>query len=104
MADQISVLEGALLKGAEAVHQAKEETDAELKGISDLVSEIRGYWTGPAAVAYTNMQTQFNESSTRLNNVLLVLEDNLRSTDRSQKATEEAQNQAINAVLGNLNG
>jgi WXG100 family type VII secretion target len=98
----ISVLEGALRRGADAVHDAKERTDGELKGISSLVDELRGYWTGPAAVAYANMQQQFNEHSTKLNNVLLTLEENLRATDRSQQATEEAHQQAVRGLLGNL--
>ncbi|MDR1186814.1 MAG: WXG100 family type VII secretion target [Bifidobacteriaceae bacterium] len=85
---QISVLEGALRRGAEAVHDAKERTDSELRGIGGLVEELRGYWTGPAALAYTNMQNQFTEHSQKLNNVLLQLEDKLRATDRSQQATE----------------
>ncbi|MDR2453053.1 MAG: WXG100 family type VII secretion target [Bifidobacteriaceae bacterium] len=96
--DKVSVLEGALLRGADAVIQAKQETDSELRGIQDLVSEIRGYWTGPAATAYTQMQTQFNETSSRLNNVLVTLEQNLRSTDRSQKATESSQDDQIAAI------
>ncbi|MDR1441541.1 MAG: WXG100 family type VII secretion target [Bifidobacteriaceae bacterium] len=100
--DKISVLEDALRKGAEAVHDAKERTDSELKGIASLVDELGSYWTGPAARSYVAMQTQFGETSRKLNNVLLTLEDSLRSTDRAQQAYEESTSSTASGVLGSL--
>jgi WXG100 family type VII secretion target len=100
----ISVLEGALLKGADAVQDAKGRTDSELKAIFSLVEEIRGFWTGPAALAYTNLQTEFNRHATALNNTLIGLEENLRRTDTQQKQREEDNLTLNSGLLGRLQG
>lgn len=98
MADVISAEEGALRRGAQAVGQAKAGIDQQVKFVRGEIEQVRGYWTGEAAGAYTVLMNRWDEETRKLNDVLITLEDALTGTDRDQNATEQSHQQTISGL------
>ena len=103
MADLISAEEGALKRGAQAVNSAKAGIDQQVKFVRGEIEQVRGFWTGAAAVAYTQLMNRWDEETRKLNEVLVTLEEALAGTERDQAATEESHQQTI-AGLGSMMG
>ena len=103
VADLIAAQEGALRQGAEAVNSAKAGIDQQVKKVRGEIEQVSGFWTGAAAVGYTQLMQRWNDETTKLNEVLVTLEDALRGTERDQAASEESHQQTI-GNLGSLLG
>lgn len=104
MAQVISAEEGALKAGAQAVNEAKAGIDAQVKNVRGEIEQLRGYWSGGAASSFTGLMTRWEEQATKLNNVLVTLEDALRGTEKDQAASEEQHNQAISGLSSMMSG
>jgi WXG100 family type VII secretion target len=98
VADLISAQEGALRRGAEAVNTAKAGIDQQVKKVRGEIEQVSGFWTGAASVSYTQLMQRWNDETTKLNEVLVTLEDALRGTERDQAASEESHQ----STIGNL--
>ena len=98
MADVISAEEGALKRGAEAVNTAKSGIDEQVKKVRTELDQVAGFWTGAAAGSYTQLLGRWNDETTKLNQVLVELEDALRGTERDQAASEESHQQTISGL------
>lgn len=103
MADLIAAEEGALKRGAEAVNTAKSGIDAQVKKVRTELDQVAGFWSGAAASSYTQLLNRWNDETTKLNQVLVTLEDALRGTEADQAASEESHQQTINN-LGSILG
>lgn len=103
MADLIAAEEGALKRGAEAVNTAKAGIDGQVKKVRTELDQVAGFWTGAAAASYTQLLSRWNDETTKLNQVLVTLEDALRGTEKDQAASEESHQQTI-GNLGSLLG
>ncbi|TPW77837.1 WXG100 family type VII secretion target [Schumannella soli] len=103
MADVIAAEEGALKRGAQAVGTAKAGIDQEVKKLRGEIEQVSGYWSGSAAVAFNQLLTRWDNETSKLNNVLITLEDALGGTEKDQNATEESHKQTISG-LGSLMG
>ena len=103
MADLIAAQEGALARGAQAVNEAKEGIDAQIKMVSSEIEQVSSFWTGASAGAYSTLMNRWNEETRKLNDVLVTLEDALKGTERDQAATEESHVSTISG-LGSLMG
>ena len=98
MADLIAAEEGALKRGAEAVNTAKSGIDEQVKKVRTELDQVAGFWTGAAAGSYTQLLQRWNDETTKLNQVLIELEDALRGTERDQAASEESHQQTISGL------
>ena len=103
MADLIAAEEGALRRGAEAVNTAKSGIDEQVKKVRTELDQVAGFWSGAAASSYTQLLSRWNDETTKLNQVLVTLEDALRGTERDQAASEESHQQTI-SNLGSILG
>jgi WXG100 family type VII secretion target len=103
VADLIAAEEGALRRGAEAVNTAKAGIDDQVKKVRTELDQVAGFWTGAAAASYTQLLSRWNDETTKLNQVLVTLEDALRGTEKDQAASEESHQQTI-GNLGSLLG
>lgn len=103
MADLIAAEEGALKRGAEAVNTAKSGIDEQVKKVRTELDQVAGFWSGAAASSYTQLLGRWNDETTKLNQVLVTLEDALRGTERDQAASEESHQQTI-SNLGSILG
>lgn len=98
MAQQISAEEGALKAGATAVNEAKSKIDGQLSKVRGEIDQLSSFWTGAAAGQFTQLLVKWDEESSKLNNVLVTLEDALTKTERDQAAEEEAHQQTITGL------
>ncbi|UOE43944.1 WXG100 family type VII secretion target [Agromyces larvae] len=101
MADVISAEEGALRRGAQAVNEAKGAIDQKVRAVRAEISELNGYWSGAAANSFTGLLNRWDAETTKLNEVLVTLEEALSGTERDQAALEEEHQQTI-AGLGSM--
>ena len=104
MAQIIAAGDNTLAEGAKAVNEAKMAIDGKIKNVRGEIAELGSMWTGAAATSFTQMMTQWDEKATKLNNVLVTLEDALRGTERDQAASEEAHQQTIASLGSMMNG
>lgn len=104
MAQQISAEEGALKAGADAVKDAKSKIDGQLSKVRSEIDQLSSFWTGAAAGSFTQLLGRWDEESSKLNNVLVSLEDALRQTERDQAAEEEAHQQTIAGLSSIMGG
>jgi WXG100 family type VII secretion target len=101
--ERIAAQQGALKAGQEAVRSAKESIDGKMKVISGDIQQLASFWSGTAAQAFTTLMTQWGEETRKLNSVLVVLEDSLKSTEVAQAAIEEEHNSAAQNLVAQLN-
>lgn len=102
MANQISAEDRALLDGAQAVNDAKAAIDGKLRGVASERDSLASFWTGPAAMSFTNLVDRWSEEARKINNVLIELEANLRTTDQEQNRAEDEHQSAIQNLTGLL--
>ncbi len=101
MAQVISAEEGALRAGAEAVNTAKANIERQIRTVRGEIEMLSGFWTGAAALSFTQLLGRWDEQANKLNNVLVTLEDALRGTEADQAASEE-QHQSTISGLGSM--
>lgn len=94
----IAAEEGALRRGAEAVKEAKSGIDQQVKTVRNEIEQVRGYWSGAASGAFTQLMSSWDAEASKLNNVLIALEQSLRGTEKDQSATEESHQQTIKGL------
>jgi WXG100 family type VII secretion target len=104
MAQVISAEEGALKRGAQAVSEAKAGIDQQVKNVRGEIEQLRGYWSGGAAASFTGLMSRWEEQATKLNNVLVTLEQALSGTEKDQAASEEQHQQAISGLSSMMSG
>ena len=104
MAQVISAEEGALLKGADAVNTAKANIQKQISNVRGEIEQLRSFWTGGAAVSFTQLLTTWDTQANKLNEVLVTLEEALRGTERDQAASEQEHQQAISGLGSMMNG
>ena len=104
MANVISAEEGALKRGAQAVNTAKAGIDRESKKERGEIDQLRGFWSGSAATAFTNLMGSWDEKAKNLNEVLVTLEAALSGTERDQAATEEEHASTISGLGSMMSG
>lgn len=98
MADVIAAEEGALRAGSQAVQTAKAGVDQRVSFVRGEIEQVSGYWTGAAAGSYQQLMARWDEETSKLNKVLITLEDALRGTERDEAATEESHQQTISGL------
>lgn len=104
MAQTISAEEGALRRGQQAVAEAKSGIDQRTKQVRSEIEQLRGFWTGSAALSFTQLMTRWDAETVKLNNVLIELETALRGTEQDQSATEQEHQSAISGLGAMMGG
>lgn len=104
LAQTISAEEGALRRGQQAVSEAKAGIDQRTRQVRSEIEQLRGYWTGSAALSFTQLMNRWDAETVKLNNVLVELENALRGTEQDQAATEEEHKSAISGLGAMMGG
>jgi len=104
MAQVISAEEGALRKGAQAVNTAKAGIDTQVKNVRGEIEQVRGFWSGAAAVSFTGLLNTWDEQTRKLNETLVTLEAALAGTEKDQAATEEEHQSTISGLGSMMSG
>ncbi|MGO3146146.1 MAG: WXG100 family type VII secretion target [Leucobacter sp.] len=100
----IAAEEGALRRGQQAVTEAKEGIDKHTKVVRGDIEQLRAYWTGSAALSFTQLMTQWDAETAKLNNILLELHAALRGTEDDQAATEDEQKSVVAGLVAMMTG
>lgn len=100
---KIGALEGALLKGADAVNEAKAGIDGRISFVRGELEQARQFWTGPAGTAFDSLMRRWDDETTKLNKVLIDLEDALRGTQADKSALEESTVSTITGLGSMMN-
>lgn len=104
LAQTISAEEGALRRGQQAVAEAKSGIDQRTKQVRSEIEQLRGFWTGSAALSFTQLMARWDAETVKLNNVLIELETALRGTEQDQAATEQEHQSAISGLGAMMGG
>jgi WXG100 family type VII secretion target len=102
--DVISAEEGALRRGAQAVGEAKAGIDQQAKNVRGEIEQVRGFWRGGAALAFTSLMGSWDEQARKLNETLVTLEAALAGTEKDQAATEESHQSTISGLGSMMSG
>ena len=91
MAGSFEAGAGAIVAGAEASARTREEVNKQISDVRAKVEAIGPGWQGAASMQMRQTVDQWIASATKVNDVLLEFEANLRSTDSDYTANEEEQ-------------
>lgn len=98
MVERISAEAGALVAGAQAAVEAKQEIVQRVNAVQAASGATRGAWSGPAAQRYYALIDNWEMEAKKIANILDQLEDSLRRTAGDQAAADES----FQGTIGNL--
>lgn len=89
---------GAIVAGAEATARAREEVSKSIDQVRAAKDNVGAAWMSSGATAMRNSVDRWIEACTRVNNRLIKLEQDLRSTDQDYVVAEEEQSTVFKNV------
>lgn len=87
---------------AKDVNNAKAEFDGILRSVGSTCETLRGSWEGPAAAAFTQLMTRYQESQTKLQHALEVIGEGLAGTAQDMDVREEEQGSGLGSIANRL--
>jgi WXG100 family type VII secretion target len=102
MAQQFSAGAGAILAGADASATARESVSGSINSVRSSVDGIGAGWEGAAGRSMRTTVDRWIEASTKVNDVLLKFEQDLRQTDTDYVATEDDQSSSFSNIAGRM--
>lgn len=102
MANQISAEADALRKGRVAVEDAQRGINSEIRRVRGDIEQMRSYWSGDAASAFTQMVNAWDQKTTSINNQLNDLARQLGETEREQERNEQEHEQNVSKIASML--
>ena len=96
--ERISAEAGALVAGAQAAVEAKQEIVQRVNAVQSAASGTRGAWSGPAAQRYYELIDNWELEAKKIANILDQLEESLRRTAGDQASADES----FQGTIGNL--
>lgn len=91
MAGGMNKEDGALERGAGLVAAARGELDQELGALRGKLASIGSQWQGGGSAAFQNTMVRWDESAKKITSALDEFETNLRGSEQTYNATDEAQ-------------
>lgn len=98
----VSAADGALQRGANIVNQSKASIVGELNSIQSKLSGIGASWQGSGSSAFQQTFAAWQEKSRKITNALDQFEQNLKDSQSSYTATDDASAQSQNKFMGRL--
>ncbi|WP_231873230.1 MULTISPECIES: WXG100 family type VII secretion target [Kitasatospora] len=83
---------------ANRITEVNQQVQGEIGRLNTLVGEIASGWQGAAATAYQQMQSQFNDDATKLNQILDEIRQAIEATTKAYSMTEEEQRAAVGGI------
>lgn len=97
----ISKQDQALTRGAQMVASARQEMDAVVKGLAGKVGPSAG-WSGSGGSSFATTMTRWTEDTNKIIRALDEFEANLRASEQTYNATDDAQSQHFNKLNSRL--
>jgi len=91
-----------LATAADQMVEANELLQDEGRQLSQAVDSVQGAWKGNAAVAFTNLMTQFHDDFNTMNTALFNIAEQVSGSARDYDAQEETASADISAILNTL--
>lgn len=99
---EVSAADGALARGAKIVADSKVALNSELSSLRGKLSSIGSMWQGSGATAFTSVMQQWENNANRIVSSLDNFEENLKQSQTTYTATDDAATQAMNRLQGRL--
>lgn len=96
--------EQTLTKAAGMVADAKTDFDGFSRRLDGQISGLRGKWAGAGGTAFFNLHQAWTEKQHVITNALNEFEASLRSTEKDNVNTDEAQSATYQRTAGRLGG
>ena len=84
------------------VSEAKSELDGQLGSLRGKLSGIGGQWKGAGSTSFQSVMTRWDDQSRRITGALNDFEANLRSSEQTYNASDEAQSSSFTNLGGRL--
>jgi WXG100 family type VII secretion target len=102
MAGEVTKQEQSLVRGAQMVQSARGDLDQQLSALRGKLSSIGSQWQGAGAAAFTQVMTRWDEDARKITTALDQFEANLRSSEQTYNANDEAQSSSFSKLSGRL--
>jgi WXG100 family type VII secretion target len=98
MSGQFTTSADDMKKFSAHIAEVNSQIQAELKRLEGVVETVAGGWSGSAAIAYQNLQGQWNADAGKLNTVLGEIKEAIDATTAQYVATEGDQTQSLSKI------
>jgi WXG100 family type VII secretion target len=102
MAGEFSKQDAALDRGATLVADARGELEQQLSALRGKLAAIGGQWVGAGSVAFQQVMVRWDDDARRVINALNGFEANLRTSESTYNASDEAQSASYAHLAGRL--
>lgn len=99
---EVSAADGALERGAAIVAESKGQLLGELSALEGRLSGIGAMWQGAGSAAFGSVMAQWREKSARIIGALDTFEENLRASQSTYVASDDAASQAMSRLQSRL--
>lgn len=93
-----------LQTAAQQMETSNEQLMGNLKTLAGECEQIRGTWSGTAAVAFTNLMTRFEEDAKKLNDSLQQISQAVTGNAAAYAQQEQEAQDSINKITNTLGG
>lgn len=102
MAGEVTKQDQALTRGAQMVDAARGDLEQQLSSLRGKMSGIGAQWVGAGSTAFQNVMTRWDEDSRKIIQALNEFEQNLRASDTTYNAADDAQSSTFGKLSGRL--
>lgn len=102
MTGEISAVDGALRRGADAVASGRTALRGELTGLENRLMGIGSHWQGQGAAAFGSVMQRWREDARRIVDALTEFETILLASQASYTASDEAQRSVFGRLQSRL--
>jgi WXG100 family type VII secretion target len=102
MAGEVTKQDQALTRGAQMVSSARGDLEQQLSGLRGKLSGIGQQWRGAGSTAFQQVMNRWDEDSRKITSALNEFEANLRSSEQTYNANDEAQSSTFGKLSGRL--
>jgi len=95
MAGEVSKQDQALNRGATMVSEARQDLESQLAQLQGKLANIGSMWRGAGSQAFGSVMTRWNDQTRRITGALNDFEANLRSSEQTYNASDEAQSSSF---------
>jgi len=102
MAGGVSKQDQALTRGAQLVSDARGELDQQLSALRRKLAGLGAQWAGAGSTAFHQVMHRWDEDTRRIITALNDFEANLRSSEQTYNASDQAQASSFSRLQGRL--
>lgn len=102
MAGEVTKQDQALTRGAQMVASARGDLDSQLGSLRGKLSGIGAQWRGAGSSAFQQVMVRWDEDARKIIQALDEFESNLRASEQTYNANDEAQSSTFGKLSSRL--